>query len=120
MSATPLLPPSCGSIVQVPGTDETVLVAPPNPETNLLFAVSYERADGSMVGVAVSDLFGNNSLVPVSEMDITLEQAIAFVTDPDLAVDPDELAEGFDDLGEPWGGESAGTIAPGEFSTPVE
>ncbi|TDD65691.1 hypothetical protein E1262_24380 [Jiangella aurantiaca] len=80
----------------VPGTGETVLVAPPNPDMHLQFAVSYERADGSMVGVAVYDLFGNNSLAPVSEVEITLEQAFAFVTDADLRVDPDEAAGGYD------------------------
>lgn len=88
------LPENCTEET-LPG-GETVLVAPANPEMNLLFAVSYERADGSMVGVAVYDLFGNNSLTPVSEMDVTLEQAMAFVTDEHLQVLPKELDDELD------------------------
>ncbi|WP_157987586.1 hypothetical protein [Jiangella endophytica] len=88
------LPENCTEQT-LPG-GETVLVAPANPELNLLFAVSYERPDGSMVGVAVYDLFGNNSLTPVSEVDVTLEQAFAFVTDPDLQVVPDEVDDELD------------------------
>ena len=70
----------------VPGTGEQVLVAEADPERNLLLGVMYERPDGSFTGVGVYDLFGNNSLEPVSNVDITLEQAIAFVTDPALQV----------------------------------
>ena len=77
----------------VPGTDEEVLVAGASPEQHLQFGVMYEREDGSFAGVAVYDLFGNNSLVTVSDVDITLAQAIAFVTDPVLQVDENEFAE---------------------------
>lgn len=76
----------------VPGTDETVLVSGPSEETTREFGVMYERADGSYVGIVVQRLFGNNSLVPVPSVDITLEQAIAFVTDTALQLHPDEAA----------------------------
>ncbi|MBB5789120.1 hypothetical protein [Jiangella mangrovi] len=99
----------------VPGTDETVLVAGPNSESTLQFGVVYERADGSMVGIGVSSLFGNNSVTPVSEVGITLEQAIAFVTDPGLLVDPAEAAE--DDPFGTW----PETVGPeGTSTTPVD
>jgi hypothetical protein len=74
----------------VPGTDKKVLVAQANPDLHLLSSVIYERADGSMVGVGVYDLFGNNSNEPVSHVDISLDQAFAFVTDSNLKVDPSE------------------------------
>lgn len=78
----------------IPGTDQTVVVAEPHAaDETLLLGVVYERADGSFVGVAVHDLFGNNSQVAVSDVDIDLEQAIAFVTDPDLKLDLAEAAE---------------------------
>ena len=75
----------------VEGTGEEVLVAPADPERNLVLGVMYERPDGSFAGVGVYDLFGNNSLEPVSSVDITLEQAIAFVTDPAVQVDESEV-----------------------------
>jgi hypothetical protein len=77
----------------VPGTDEEVLVVEDDPEYGWSLAVLYERPDGSMAGLAVDALFGNNSLVPVASVGITLEQAIAFVTDPELRIDDVELAE---------------------------
>ncbi|WP_129670185.1 hypothetical protein [Phytoactinopolyspora endophytica] len=76
----------------IPETGETVLVAEEDPDRDLAFGVMYERADGSLTAIGVYDLFGNNSTEPVSEMDISLEQAFAFVTDPDLQIDP-EVAE---------------------------
>lgn len=76
---------------QIPETSETVWVAQPDPEFNLRLGVHYERPDGSVVGIGVYDLFGNNSTTPVSDVDIELKQAFAFVTDPDLRVDPDEM-----------------------------
>ncbi|SEE84129.1 hypothetical protein [Jiangella alba] len=75
----------------IPGTDETALVGAANPNMHLLYSIVYERADGSLVGIAVRDLFGNNSLTPLAEMDVSLDQGFAFVTDPDLRVSPDEL-----------------------------
>lgn len=90
--------PSTCTEQAIPGTDQTVLVADRDPEQNLLLGVIHERPDGSFTAVGVYDLFGNNSLEPVSQVDITLEQAIAFVTDPDLRVDPAEAAEALEQL----------------------
>ncbi|HEX6339380.1 MAG TPA: hypothetical protein VFZ85_20675 [Jiangellaceae bacterium] len=75
----------------VPSTGEEVLVAGPDPDRSLVLGVMYERPDGSFTGVGVYDLFGNNSLEPVSSVDVPLEQAIAFVTDPALQVDASEI-----------------------------
>jgi hypothetical protein len=75
----------------VEGTGEEVLVAPADPERNLVLGVMYERADGSFAAVGAYNLFGNNSVEPVSSVDVTLEQAIAFVTDPALQVDESEI-----------------------------
>ncbi|WP_053202133.1 hypothetical protein [Jiangella muralis] len=94
----------------IPGTDETALVGGPNPEMHLLFSIVYERADGSLVGIAVSDLFGNNSEIPLAEMDVTVDQGFAFVTDPDLQVAADELD---DDSG-------VGQVTPPEGSGSTE
>lgn len=66
----------------VPGTDKTVRVADPDPETNLRFGVMYQRPDGSFTAVGVYDRFGNNSVEPVVGVDITLEQAIAYLDRP--------------------------------------
>lgn len=71
---------------------EEVLVAEADPERNLVLGVMYQRPDRSFTGVGVYDLFGNNSLEPVSSVDITLEQAIAFVTDPALQVGEAEIS----------------------------
>lgn len=94
----------------IPGTDETALVGAPNPDAHLLFSIVYERADGSLVGIAVSDLFGNNSDTPLAAMDVSLEQGFAFVTDPDLQVAADELD---DDSG-------VGQVTPPEGSGTTE
>lgn len=67
-----------------------LLVSRARPDLDLVFGVMHERDDGSFAAVAVHDLFGNNSLEPVSSVDITREQAVDFVTDPELRVDPDE------------------------------
>jgi hypothetical protein len=75
----------------VASTGDEVLVAEADAERNLVFGVMYQRPDGSFTGVGVYDLFGNNSLEPVSSVDITLEQAIAFVTDPALRLDESEI-----------------------------
>jgi hypothetical protein len=103
----------------IPGTDETALVGAANPDTHLLFSIVYERADGSFVGIAVSDLFGNNSTIPLERMDVALAQGFAFVTDPDLAIAPDDPAGGAA-VDDPWGPESSGTIEQGESTTPVD
>lgn len=70
----------------VPGTSEQAWVAEPGAGSEL--SVLYERADGSYVGIGTYDLFGNNSTTPVSNVDVPLERALAFVTDPDLKVVP--------------------------------
>lgn len=80
--------PACAERA-IPGTDETAWVSEGSDADHVL-TVMHERADGSLVGVRVSTLFGNNSLVPVSSVDIDLDQAFDFVTDPDLEVDPQE------------------------------
>lgn len=85
-------PDACRS-EPVPGTEQEVTVVANDPEYDWSLAVAYERPDGSMTSVAVNDLFGNNSLVPVSNVDITVEQAIAFVTDPALRVDEAEAGQ---------------------------
>jgi hypothetical protein len=103
----------------IPGTDETALVGAANPDQHLLFSIVYERADGSLVGIAVSDLFGNNSTVPLAEMNVSLEQGFAFVTDPDLEIDPDDPDEGVGAVA-PWGPEDSGSIPQGESTAPVE
>jgi hypothetical protein len=77
----------------VEGTGDEVLIAEADPERNLVLGVMYQRPDGSFAGVGVYDLFGNNSLEPVSSVDITLEQAIAFVTDPALQVGEAEISK---------------------------
>lgn len=95
----------------IPGTDETALVGAANPEMHLLFSIVYERADGSLVGIAVSDLFGNNSTIPLAEMDVSLDQGFAFVTDPDLQVASDELDD--------ESGVGAVTLPEGAGETPL-
>ncbi|AYY12309.1 hypothetical protein EF847_05885 [Actinobacteria bacterium YIM 96077] len=75
----------------IPGTDETAWVNEGDAERNLEFGVIHERADGSLVSVGIHDLFGNNSTEPVSGVDIDLDQAFAFVTDPELQIDAAEL-----------------------------
>jgi hypothetical protein len=74
---------------ELPGTDEQGWVAE-GVQTggfgDLVLGVVYERADGSLVGVGAYSMFGNNSLEPVSTMNVDLRQAAAFVTDPDLRI----------------------------------
>lgn len=77
----------------VPGTDLRAWVVEADPAQNLVLSVIVERADGSLAAVSVSTLFGNNSTVPVTSIDIGLEQALGFVTDPELRVDPAEADE---------------------------
>jgi hypothetical protein len=76
---------------ELPGTGEQAWVAE-GVQTGgfgtLAIGVVYERPDGSLVGVGAYDQFGNNSLEPVSTIDIDLQQAASFVTDPDLAIAP--------------------------------
>lgn len=74
---------------ELPGTGEQAWVAE-NVQTGafgtLVIGVVYERGDGSLVGVGAYDMFGNNSLEPVSTIDVDLHRAAAFVTDPDLGI----------------------------------
>lgn len=74
--------------VDLPKGAGTAWVA--NPDQRVWGAL-YQRPDGSVVGLQVSDLFGNDTTTPVSDVDITREQALEFVTDDDLRVDPSEL-----------------------------
>ncbi len=90
-------PDACRS-EPVPGTEDEVIVVEADPDYGWELAVAYERSDGSMVSVAVDTLFGNNSRVPVSNIGITLEEAIAFVTDPALKVDEVEAEERADEM----------------------
>jgi hypothetical protein len=84
----------------VTGSGETVLIIGPDPEHpwNLSFAAMHERPDGSFAAVGIFTLFGNNSQTPVSDVAISREQLIAFVTDPDLVVLPHEVEEAADRL----------------------
>lgn len=97
MSICRMSPDACRSET-VPGTDKEVLVVEDSAEHDWSLAVLNERPDGSLVSVAVGDLFGNNSVVPVSNVDITLDQAIAFVTDPALKVDETEAAQSQEEM----------------------
>ena len=99
----------------VPGTDKTVRVADPDPETNLRFGVMYQRPDGSFTAVGAYDRFGNNSVEPVAGVDITLEQAIAFLTDTSLHVDPAEAAAAAEQLADGTFGIDPGQLPP-DFS----
>ncbi len=86
----PCFAPECVKQM-IPGTDQAAFVL--GPVMDRQFAVYAVRPDGTVASVAVHDLFGNNSDIPVSEVGITLEQAFAFVTDPDLHVVPTDVAE---------------------------
>jgi hypothetical protein len=88
----PCSAPECGEQL-IPGTDQVVFVLGADPHTHRRFAVYTVRPDGTAASVAVHDLFGNNSDTPVSDVGISLEQAFAFVTDPDLEVVPSDIAE---------------------------
>lgn len=77
---------------RIPGSPGRAWVAEADPERDFELGVIYERPDGVLVGIGVYSLFGNNSLTPVSETGIDLEDAFAFVTDPDLHVDPHDAA----------------------------
>jgi hypothetical protein len=74
---------------ELPDTDDQAWVAE-GVQTggfgDLVLGVVYERADGSLVGVGAYSMFGNNSLEPVSTIDVDLQRAAAFVTDPDLQI----------------------------------
>jgi hypothetical protein len=85
----------------IPGTDRTAWVAAANPDHDFEFSVVYERADGSLVGLAVYDRISAVTGVivvgpgstggesdPVSGVDVTLDDAFGFVTDPDLRLLP--------------------------------
>ncbi len=45
-------------------------------------AVVVHRADGFTVEIDANDLFGNNSLTPVSSLDLTVDQLLAAAADP--------------------------------------
>lgn len=97
----------------IPGSAETALVAEADPDADRVLSVVYERVDGSLVGIGVYDLFGNNTTQPVSSVDVGLDQAFAFVTDPDLQVDADEVEEGMGELSA-RGPEGEGELPVGE------
>lgn len=78
---------------ELPGTGDTAFVSDGSTSQHQQFSIVHERADGSLVGVAVHDLFGNNSTTPVPSVDVALDEAAAFVADPDLRVRPDEAAQ---------------------------
>jgi hypothetical protein len=77
---------------KLPGTSQTGWVYQGGTGDDLRLGVFVERADGSLVGIGVYGLFGNNSLTGVSDIGIDLEAAAAYVTDPRLAVHDDDLA----------------------------
>gem|GEM_PF-2671020 len=49
-----------------------------------LIGVAYEQADGESVWVLIDPLFGNNSLTPVSEVDVDVNDVLGFVADDRL------------------------------------
>ncbi|MEZ0578195.1 hypothetical protein [Nocardioides sp. MH1] len=49
-------------------------------------AVLVTRADGLVVGIIADPLFGNNSLTPVSDLDVSVDDLVATAADPDLAL----------------------------------
>jgi hypothetical protein len=70
-----------------------------------LIGVAYEQADGESVWVLVDPLFGNNSQTPVSAVDISVDDLLAYVSDDRLGVldaDGTELCPGDDGIGPPW------------------
>jgi hypothetical protein len=68
---------------KIPGTNDRVLVARPS-DSGSRFGVLYRQPDGDVVSIVVDPLFGNNSLVSVAAMTVTLDDAYLFVTDPRL------------------------------------
>ena len=49
-----------------------------------VIGAAYEQSDGGSVWVLVDPLFGNNSLTPVSSVDVSVDDLLAYVTDPRL------------------------------------
>ena len=49
-----------------------------------VIGVAYEQSDGGSVWVLVDPLFGNNSLTPVSSVDVSVDDLLAYVTDARL------------------------------------
>jgi hypothetical protein len=78
----------------IPGTSEQAWVGVERPGQDAALSVLYKRADGSYVGIGTYDLFGNSSEIPVSKVDVSLEQAFGFVTDPSLKRVPGDDAKG--------------------------
>ncbi|GAB3418404.1 hypothetical protein [Flindersiella endophytica] len=76
----------------IPGTSEQAWVGVDRRGQEAALSVLYQRTDGSYVGIGTFDLFGNNSQTPVSRVDVSLEQALAFVTDPGLKLVPGDKA----------------------------
>ena len=57
-----------------------------------VIGVAYEQSDGESVWVLVDPLFGNNSLTPVSSVDVSVDDLLAFVADHRLRVlDSDQV-----------------------------
>jgi hypothetical protein len=50
------------------------------------FGVVVRRTDGIVVSVIADPLFGNNSTVPVSGFDFTVEDLLATAADPEFAL----------------------------------
>lgn len=78
----------------IPGTRDQAWVGVEIQGQGAELSVLYRRADGSYVGIGAYELFGNNSEIPVSKVDVSLEQAFAFVTDPSLRIVPGDDAQG--------------------------
>lgn len=90
----------------------TAWVAEGESDNDLVVGAVHERADGSLVGVGVFDLFGNNSTVPVSGVDIDVDDALAFVTDPNLEIVADDADSSAADIGPE--GEGTARIGSGQ------
>lgn len=99
----------------VPGTDKTVRVADPDPETNLRFGVMYQRPDGSFTAVGVYDrsetTASNRSWAWTSRS----SRPSRILTDPSLHVDPAEAAAAAEQLADGTFGIDPGQLPP-DFS----
>lgn len=58
---------------------------------------AYRQPDGESVWVIVDPLFGNNSTTPVSSVDVTVDQLLAFVSDDRLRVIESDMEMDWDE-----------------------
>lgn len=83
-------------------------------------SVLVKRADGSNVLLTANLLFGNNSLVPVSGMDISVEDLIRAAGDLRLVeATPEQIRNAGESMGFPDHPEFFGPLEKGESEVPV-